>query len=75
MPALGVIVTDDHPLVRAGRYIGPELAEGRSVSEIAARLCLSVKTASTCRSRVLDKLDMKINAAITSYAIRNRIIQ
>jgi two-component system, NarL family, invasion response regulator UvrY len=52
-----------------------KLAEGRSVTEIASKLCLSVKTISTYRSRLLDKMGMKTNADITSYAIRNSLIQ
>jgi two-component system invasion response regulator UvrY len=52
-----------------------KLAEGRSVTEIANKLCLSVKTVSTYRSRVLEKMGMKNNADITSYAIRNSLIQ
>jgi DNA-binding NarL/FixJ family response regulator len=52
-----------------------QLAAGRSVTEIANRLCLSVKTVSTYRSRLLEKMGMKTNADITSYAIRNSLIQ
>ena len=52
-----------------------KLAEGRSVTEIANKLCLSVKTVSTYRSRVLEKMGMKTNADITSYAIRSNLIQ
>ena len=52
-----------------------KLAAGCSVSEIAAELCLSVKTVSTYRSRVLDKMNFRTNADITSYALRNGIMQ
>jgi len=52
-----------------------KLANGSPVSEIARELCLSVKTVSTYRSRVLEKLNFKANADITSYALRNGIIQ
>ena len=52
-----------------------KLANGNPVSEIARELCLSVKTVSTYRSRVLEKLNFKTNADITSYALRNGIIQ
>ena len=52
-----------------------KLAEGRSVTEIANKLCLSVKTVSTYRSRLLEKMGMKTNADITTYAIRNSLIQ
>ncbi|MGH8325796.1 MAG: response regulator, partial [Steroidobacteraceae bacterium] len=42
-----------------------KLAEGRSVSEIAAKLFLSVKTVSTYRARILEKMSMRTNADIT----------
>jgi two-component system, NarL family, invasion response regulator UvrY len=52
-----------------------KLAAGRSVSEIANELCLSVKTVSTYRSRVLEKMSFKTNADLTTYALRNGLIQ
>jgi two-component system, NarL family, invasion response regulator UvrY len=52
-----------------------KLATGASVSEIANELCLSVKTVSTYRSRVLEKMAFRTNADITSYALRNGLIQ
>jgi len=52
-----------------------KLAEGKSVSEIAAKLFLSVKTVSTYRTRILEKMAMKTNADITYYAIKNELLQ
>jgi len=52
-----------------------KLAEGKSVSEIAAKLFLSVKTVSTYRARILEKMGMKTNADITYYAIKNDLLQ
>lgn len=52
-----------------------KLAEGRSVSEIAAKLFLSVKTVSTYRTRILEKMGMKTNADMTYYAIKNDLLQ
>lgn len=52
-----------------------KLAEGVSVSEIAGRLFLSVKTVSTYRSRILEKMAMRTNADITYYAIKNGLLQ
>jgi two-component system, NarL family, invasion response regulator UvrY len=52
-----------------------KLAEGKSVSEIAAKLFLSVKTVSTYRARILEKMGMKTNADITYYAIKNNLVQ
>ncbi len=51
------------------------LAAGTTVSEIARTLCLSVKTISTYRSRILDKMAMKSNADMTYYAIKNGLMQ
>ncbi len=52
-----------------------KLAAGRGVSEIATELSLSVKTVSTYRSRILEKMNFHGNADITSYALRNGLIQ
>ena len=52
-----------------------KLASGNAVSEIARELCLSVKTVSTYRARILEKLHLRTNADLTSYAMRNEIIQ
>ena len=52
-----------------------KLAAGQAVSEIANELFLSVKTVSTYRSRILEKMGMKTNANITYYAIKHELIQ
>ncbi|MBS0365637.1 MAG: response regulator transcription factor [Proteobacteria bacterium] len=52
-----------------------KLAVGRSVSEIAGELCLSVKTVSTYRARVLQKMHLRTNADLTTYALRNGLVQ
>lgn len=51
-----------------------KLATGQSVSEIANELCLSVKTVSTYRTRILEKMSLQTNADLTSYALRNELI-
>jgi len=50
------------------------LAEGASVSDIAATLNLSVKTISTYRTRLLEKLELASNAELASYAVRNGLL-
>jgi two-component system invasion response regulator UvrY len=50
------------------------LALGKTVSEVAEELLLSVKTVSTYRSRVLEKMKMTSNAEITRYALQNGLI-
>jgi two-component system, NarL family, invasion response regulator UvrY len=52
-----------------------KLAAGHTVSAIADELCLSVKTVSTYRTRVLEKMSLVTNADITTYALRNELIQ
>jgi DNA-binding NarL/FixJ family response regulator len=51
------------------------LASGKTVSEIAEEITLSVKTISTYRSRILEKMKMKTNAELTHYAMRNKLVQ
>lgn len=50
------------------------IASGKTIKEIATRLSLSDKTVSTYRKRILEKMRMKTNAALTHYAIKNRIV-
>jgi len=50
------------------------IASGKTVTGIAEELSLSVKTISTYRSRILEKMKMKSNAELTSYAIKNRLV-
>ncbi len=51
------------------------LASGKTVSQIAEEMRLSVKTISTYRSRVLDKMGMRTNAELTYYAVRNQLVE
>ena len=50
------------------------IASGETVSEIADALCLSVKTISTYRTRVLRKLNLRNNAEIMQYAMREDLV-
>jgi DNA-binding NarL/FixJ family response regulator len=50
------------------------IASGKTVSGIATELVLSVKTVSTYRSRILEKLDMANNAELTRYAIKSGLV-
>ena len=51
------------------------LAEGKRVCDIASELCLSEKTITTYRARVLEKMHLRTNIEITRYAIRQRLIE
>jgi two-component system, NarL family, invasion response regulator UvrY len=50
------------------------LANGKSVSEIAEMLSLSVTTVSTYRTRVMTKMNLKSNSDLTKYAIENNLL-
>jgi two-component system invasion response regulator UvrY len=51
------------------------IASGKTVSQIADQLALSVKTISTYRARILEKMLMQSNAELTHYAIQNRLVE
>lgn len=51
------------------------IAQGKTVSEIAEILSLSVKTVSTHRTHILEKTKLKNNAEIVMYAVRNKLLQ
>ncbi|MFA6040213.1 MAG: response regulator transcription factor [Methylophilus sp.] len=50
------------------------ISSGFSVSEIAEKLSLSVKTVSMYRARLLEKMHLRHNADITHYAIKNQLV-
>ena len=50
------------------------IASGFSVSDIADKLALSVKTISMYRTRMLEKLNLRHNAEVTHYAIKNHLV-
>ena len=49
------------------------IAAGKTVSEIAEEIALSIKTVSTYRARILEKMNLKNNAELMRYVIQNRI--
>jgi|BarGraIncu01122A_1022018.scaffolds.fasta_scaffold04198_2 two-component system invasion response regulator UvrY len=51
------------------------IASGQTVSEAARELSLSVKTISTYRARILEKLHMKNNAELIRYATMNELVE
>jgi DNA-binding NarL/FixJ family response regulator len=50
------------------------LASGKTVTEIAEELHLSVPTVSTHRAHILAKMNMTTTAALITYAVRNRLV-
>jgi DNA-binding NarL/FixJ family response regulator len=51
------------------------IGSGKTVSEIATELSLSVKTVSTYRARILEKMRMRTNAELTHYAVRHGLVE
>lgn len=51
------------------------IASGKTVSEIAEELSLSVKTIDTYRARILEKMKMKTNSELMHYAFKNKLIE
>ncbi|MCF8353190.1 MAG: response regulator transcription factor [Melioribacteraceae bacterium] len=51
------------------------LGEGKTISEIAEELFISVKTVSTYRARIMQKMNMKKNAELSLYCIQNNLIE
>lgn len=57
------------------REIVQLLAEGKSSKEVAASLCISVKTAETHRANIMRKLQMHSVSELVRYAVRNQIVE
>lgn len=69
---------DDRPLhenlSERERHVFLSLAKGDTVTAIAADLKLSIKTVSTYRARLLEKMKATSNADLTYYAIKNNLL-
>ena len=51
------------------------ISQGKAIKKIAEELCLSEKTVSTYRARLLEKMNMTTNAEIISYVLKNKLIE
>jgi DNA-binding NarL/FixJ family response regulator len=51
------------------------IASGKTATEIAEALSLSVKTVSTYRTRILEKLHLSSNAELTRYALQRKLVE
>ena len=51
-----------------------KLAKGETAGDIARSLSLSVKTVSTYRTRVMEKMSLNSNSDLTYYALKNKLI-
>lgn len=50
------------------------IASGNSLTEIANKLSINVKTVGTYKSRILDKMKLRTNIEIAHYAIKNKLV-
>jgi len=66
----------DHPtLSKRELEVLASLAQGQSVKHIAESLTLSIKTVSTYRARLLDKLQLRTTAELIRYALDHRLVE
>ena len=73
--SLGAPETTPHETLSDREYqVMRKIAAGKSGKEIAYELSLSVKTVSTYRARVLKKLNVKTNAEVIRYAMREKLV-
>ena len=63
------------PLSPRERQVLQLIAEGKTTKEVAGVLNISVKTAETHRTRIMEKLDIHETAGLVRYAIRRGLIQ
>ena len=63
------------PLSSREREVLQLIAEGRTTKEVAVLLGVSVSTAETHRSRIMEKLDIHETASLVRYAIRKGLIE
>ncbi|HLW81941.1 MAG TPA: response regulator transcription factor [Candidatus Acidoferrales bacterium] len=63
------------PLSPRERQVLQLIAEGKTTKEVAGVLNISVKTAETHRTRIMEKLDIHETAGLVRYAIRRGLVQ
>ena len=72
---LGKTDLPSDPLSPRERQVLQLVAEGKSTKEIAGLLGISIKTAESHRTRIMEKLDLHETASLVRYAIRQGLIQ
>ena len=76
--AEGVAIKSDKPphehLSERELQVFLRLARGESVGDMAISMCLSIKTVSTYRTRVMEKMNLDSNSDLTYYALKNGLI-
>jgi two-component system response regulator NreC len=64
-----------NPLTLRERQVLQLIAEGKSTKSVASLLGISVKTAESHRTRLMQKLDIHETASLVRYAVRQGIVQ
>jgi len=64
-----------NPLTLRERQVLQLIAEGKSTKDVASLLGISVKTAESHRTRLMQKLDIHETASLVRYAVRHGIVQ
>ena len=67
--------SEHHPLSEREFEVLVLLAQGKSVKHIAQSLTLSIKTVSTYRARLLDKLQLTTTAELIRYALDHHLVE
>ena len=67
--------TSKNPLTARERQVLQLIAEGKSTKDVASLLGISVKTAESHRTRLMQKLDIHETASLVLYAVRQGIVQ
>ena len=63
-----------HTLSPREMQVMQKIARGISLTEIGVQMCVSVKTISTHRAHILEKLGLSTNAELIRYALRHRLV-
>jgi two-component system invasion response regulator UvrY len=70
----GAARTPHHSLSNREFQVMCMLASGRTLKEIADELCLSEKTITTYRARILEKMHLRNNVELTHYVLENKLL-
>ncbi|MCC7527342.1 MAG: response regulator transcription factor [Candidatus Melainabacteria bacterium] len=72
--AVGDTERPHESLSRREQEVFLKIARGKSVSDIAVELSVSVKTVSTYRTRILEKMSLNSNAELMRYALKHKLV-
>jgi DNA-binding NarL/FixJ family response regulator len=70
----GALVAEGDRLTGRQREVLQLLAEGKSMKEVASALYVTVRTVAFHKYQIMDVLNLKSNAELVQYAIRNHLI-